>query len=55
MYSFKFLPVVALGCGLAVRALGAENSFPVSISIDASQAGDSLKPVWRFFGADEPN
>jgi xylan 1,4-beta-xylosidase len=55
MYSFKFLPVVALGCGLAVQALGAENSFPVSISIDASQAGDSLKPVWRFFGADEPN
>lgn len=55
MYSFKFLPVVALSCGLAVRALGAENSFPVSIRVDASQAGDALKPVWRFFGADEPN
>ena len=31
------------------------NSFPVSISIDASKPLGELKPIWRMFGADEPN
>jgi xylan 1,4-beta-xylosidase len=31
------------------------SSFPVNISIDASQRKGELKPIWRFFGADEPN
>jgi len=30
-------------------------SFPVNINIDLSQRKGPLKPVWRFFGADEPN
>ena len=30
-------------------------AFPVTIQIDASQAKRPLKPIWRFFGADEPN
>jgi xylan 1,4-beta-xylosidase len=30
-------------------------SFPVDIRIDASQSLGPLKPIWRFFGADEPN
>ena len=30
-------------------------SFPVRIRIDAAQPGAPLKPIWRFFGADEPN
>ncbi|CAN5409005.1 beta-xylosidase [soil metagenome] len=29
--------------------------FPVTIRIDASQKKGKLKPIWRFFGADEPN
>lgn len=29
--------------------------FPVSIEIDAAKPGDDLVPIWRFFGADEPN
>jgi xylan 1,4-beta-xylosidase len=29
--------------------------FPVSIRVDASQARGPLKPIWSFFGADEPN
>ena len=33
----------------------AANSFPVSIRVDASKSLGELKPVWRFFGADEPN
>jgi len=31
------------------------DSFPVEIRIDASDAIGPLKPIWRFFGADEPN
>lgn len=30
-------------------------SFPVVIRVDASQKKGELKPIWRFFGADEPN
>jgi xylan 1,4-beta-xylosidase len=29
--------------------------FPVSIRVDASRPSGPLKPIWRFFGADEPN
>src|SRR6188474_1763072 len=29
--------------------------FPVSIKVDASQLKGELKPIYRFFGADEPN
>src|SRR5437868_15486322 len=31
------------------------NAFPVSIVIDAGKPLGELKPIWRFFGADEPN
>src|SRR5690349_10564942 len=30
-------------------------SFPVNISIDAEKTEGELRPVWRFFGYDEPN
>jgi xylan 1,4-beta-xylosidase len=30
-------------------------SFPVEIRVDADASEGELKPVWRFFGADEPN
>ena len=30
-------------------------SFPVTIRIDASKSRGELRPVWRFFGHDEPN
>jgi xylan 1,4-beta-xylosidase len=46
--------VIALIC-FVLSSAAAESSFPVSIRIDASQPGASLKPIWRFFGADEPN
>ena len=45
-------------CALLVAALshlrGAE-TFPVSIQVDATQTQGELHPIWRFFGADEPN
>ena len=33
----------------------ASEAFPVSISVDAAKSKGPLKPIWRFFGADEPN
>ena len=33
----------------------ASNTFPVNIRIDASQTKGPLRPIWRMFGADEPN
>jgi xylan 1,4-beta-xylosidase len=43
---------------LAVRstlAAGPDEPFPVSIRVDASKPLGEMKPIWRFFGADEPN
>jgi xylan 1,4-beta-xylosidase len=37
------------------NAPAADAAFPVSIKIDASRPKGELKPIWRFFGADEPN
>lgn len=33
----------------------ADEPFPVTIRVDASERVGELKPIWRFFGADEPN
>ena len=33
----------------------AATSFPVAIRVDASKTTGEMKPIWRFFGADEPN
>ena len=30
-------------------------AFPVHVRVHAAQAQGELKPIWRFFGADEPN
>ena len=42
-----------LGGGLAARAQG--ESFPVMVTVDAGRSQGPVNPVWRFFGADEPN
>ncbi|MCI0745476.1 MAG: hypothetical protein L0Y58_08735 [Verrucomicrobia subdivision 3 bacterium] len=39
---------------LSCAVMGAD-SFPVSIRVEASKTTGELKPIWRFFGADEPN
>jgi xylan 1,4-beta-xylosidase len=36
-------------------AADAGAAFPVTITVDAGKPGSELKPIWRFFGADEPN
>ena len=55
-------PILALTgmCPSPVRSVADEPtarplSFPVTISVDAARERGPLQPVWRFFGADEPN
>ncbi len=38
-----------------VLAASAPDPFLVSIQVDASRPLGEMKPIWRFFGADEPN
>jgi len=53
----------ALGALASVAVLGGAaephsspaTTFPVAIRVDASRSSGPLKPIWRFFGADEPN
>ena len=40
---------------VSVATATAADSFPVAIHVDASKSKGDLKPIWRFFGADEPN
>lgn len=46
---------VFIAVAMAVTTLAAQESFPVSITVDAGEKLGELKPIWRFFGADEPN
>ena len=40
---------------LATPAAPAAATFPVTVSVDATKPLGPLPPIWRFFGADEPN
>lgn len=44
--------LLSLTCG-QIRA--ADAPFPVHISVMAGESPGRLEPIWRFFGADEPN
>ena len=46
---------MALASPLAAGPTPAAGPFPVTIEVDASRPGQPIDPVWRFFGADEPN
>ena len=39
----------------AIIAADGNPPFPVTIRVDAGQSHGPLKPIYRFFGADEPN
>ena len=47
-----FLSALCLTSGALAAA---EELFPVKITVDAARPIGPLKPIWRFFGADEPN
>jgi xylan 1,4-beta-xylosidase len=51
------VPLLLLFCTIASAqpAAGSIEAFPVSIRVDAAKPIGELKPIWRFFGADEPN
>jgi len=37
------------------RTMAADETFPVAIQVHADKPVGEWKPIWRFFGADEPN
>ena len=47
--------LLLLSAAAGLPASAAEAPFAVAIKIDASRPQGELKPIWRFFGADEPN
>jgi xylan 1,4-beta-xylosidase len=47
--------LAALAPALTATPSTAADAFPVSIRVDAAKAAGDLRPIWRFFGADEPN
>ena len=53
--------VIAVAMALLPAAVQAQvqspitTPFPVTIEVDASRSAGLLTPIWRFFGADEPN
>ena len=51
----SLVAVLLLTAGAVARASAADAPFPVAIQIDAARPKGELKPIWRFFGADEPN
>lgn len=44
-----------VAAALIALPVQAEDSFPVHIAVDAGVSQGKVEPVWRFFGADEPN
>lgn len=51
--AFAFFQSYAVS--VAAQKTGSTDSFSVNIVVDVSQKKGELKPIWRFFGADEPN
>jgi xylan 1,4-beta-xylosidase len=45
----------ALGLKVAATADRPREEWTVAIRVRADQPGGELRPIWRFFGADEPN
>ncbi len=51
-------PITLLNLSLfltATFAASAQTNFTVTITVDATKPLGELKPIWRMFGADEPN
>ena len=51
----KITPALVLLAALLPAPAFAQPAFPVTIQIDAAKPVGEMKPIWRFFGADEPN
>jgi xylan 1,4-beta-xylosidase len=58
MLRFALAPLLLALCGGAQVAAAQRpdsGAFPVTIRVDAARPVGPLRPIWRFFGADEPN
>jgi xylan 1,4-beta-xylosidase len=55
MITIRAIGLALIAGSLAASASRGADSFAVSIRIDAAKTHGELKPIWRFFGADEPN
>ncbi|MFL5618337.1 MAG: GH39 family glycosyl hydrolase [Gemmatimonadaceae bacterium] len=53
--SLALLSSLALATTARAQSAATGAPFPVTIRVDASQSVGPLTPIWRFFGADEPN
>jgi xylan 1,4-beta-xylosidase len=51
----KVVLKAAVDGGLPQVGADAREPFPVAMHLDASRTEGDLRPIWRFFGADEPN
>lgn len=50
----RTLVILCLLCARA-RALEAGQPFPVAVQVDAAAPIGEMRPIWSFFGCDEPN
>lgn len=48
-------PLLAALALLAPVGARAQPAVPVTITVDAGKSEGAIEPMWRFFGADEPN
>jgi len=55
IYLLKMKPSLLFLSLLALASTLSAETFPVQIAVDAAHPTGPLKPIWRFFGADEPN
>ena len=49
------LALLVFAAGAIAPASAADAPIAVTIKVDAARPQGELKPIWRFFGADEPN
>jgi len=47
--------LLTLFCALGVLSVAAQTPKPVIITVHANKPTGAYKPIWSFFGADEPN
>lgn len=54
-FCMSYRALIGIVLGLLAAHAGYVAAFPVTVKVDVSRPVGSLPPIWRFFGADEPN
>ncbi|MCF3651670.1 GH39 family glycosyl hydrolase [Synoicihabitans lomoniglobus] len=47
--------ILLLGLATLTPTFGADESFPVAVTVDAGDISGPLRDFWRYYGGDEPN